>query len=245
MKMTATLTAILFCLLPSTGTAPAQSRSVDQIRIISSWTGLGAGMQGGIVITRKAGAYLSDGVKVPDELIANLLSSIGAPAVAKTSLVNLGITQEWLDANAEKAIKQYAGEYLSSANKDQRALYFSSFKDPKFIEEKILPRLYDSFHTDDYPKVDIEITETDGRVIKVSSRAQPLFMLPWVISRDGIELKTYNADIARAVASLMPDKFANRERLSGESLGYELAEAVMFEIRDRWESLKAKRKTRR
>ena len=245
MKINHALTAILLCLLLSTVTALAQNRSVDQIRIVSSWTGLGVGKQGGLVITRKAGAYLSDGVKVPEELIANLLSAIDAPVMAKPNLANLGITQEWLDANAEKAVMEYAGAYFSGANKNQQALYFSSFKDPKFIEEKVLPRLYGSRHTDDYPEVDIEITESHGRSIKVSSKAQQQFMLPWTIIRDGMELKTYNASIARAVASLMPDKFANKERLAGALSGYELAAAVMHEIKDRWESLNVKRKTRR
>jgi hypothetical protein len=233
MKMNAALTAILLCLSLVTVTALAQTRLVNQIRIAS---GGGEGESGEIVITRKAGAYLTDGVKVPDKLIANLLSTIDAPVVAKTNLANLGITQKWLNANAEKAMKEYAEEYFSRAAKNQQALYFSSFKNPKFIE-RVLPKIFNSLHTDDYPIVEVEITETDGRVIKVSSEAQPLFMLPWVISTGGRKLKTYNANIGRAVASLMPDNFANKGRLAGNGLLYEFAEAVMDEIEDRWELL--------
>ncbi len=237
MKIIAALTVILpgmLCLSLSTITALAQSRSVKQIVIVSG--GGGEGESGEFVITRNASAYLADGVQVPEELIANLLSAIDAPVVAKTNLANLGITQEWLDANAENAMKEYAEDYFSRAAKNQQALYFSSFKDPKLIE-RVLPSIFDSLHTDDYPIVELEITETNGRVIKVSSEAQPVFMLPWVISRGGRKLKTYNANIGRAVASLMPDKFANKGRLAGKGLLYDLALAVMDEIKDRWELL--------
>jgi hypothetical protein len=244
MKIIATLIATLLCLLFSTATAMAQSRSVEQIRIVSRWTGLGPIEHGELIVTRKSGSYHVNGKKISDELIVNLLSAIDAPGVTEPNLANLRITQEWLDANAGKAIEEYAAAYFSLASPNQQALYFSSFKDQKFIEN-LLPRMFNSWHTDDYPKVDIEITETDGRVIKVSSKAQPLFMLPWVISRGEGELKTYNADIARAVANLMPKKFTNKERLSGVGLGYELAEAVMREIKGRWESLDIKKKTRR
>ena len=232
--MNVVLTTILLCLSLSTITALAQSRSVKQIVIVSG--GGGEGESGEFVITRKTGAYLADGVQVPDELIANLLSAIDAPVIAKTNLANLGITQEWLDANAENAMKEYAEDYFSRAAKNQQALYFSSFKDPKLIE-RILPDIFDSRHSDDYPIVEVEITETNGRVIKVSSDAQPVFMVPWVISGSGRKQKTYNANIGRAIASLMPDKFANKGRLAGKGLLYDLALAVMDEIKDRWELL--------
>ncbi|HEX5082223.1 MAG TPA: hypothetical protein VFY40_09260, partial [Blastocatellia bacterium] len=148
MKITAALKAVLLCLSLLTVTAVAQSRSIEQIRIVSRWAGLGPIAHGELIVTRKSGSYQVNGKKISDELIVNLLSAIDAPVVTAPNLANLGITQEWLDANAEKAAREHAGAYFSSANKDQQALYFSSFKDPKFIEEKVLPRLYDSWHTD-------------------------------------------------------------------------------------------------
>jgi len=241
--MNVALTAILLCLSLSTAAALAQGTSVDKVRIVSSWGGLGEGRHGELVVTRKSGAYLVNGKKIPDELIINLLSAVGAPIVTRPDPANLGITQEWLDANAEKAIKEYAAAYFSLAAPNQRELYFSSFKDPKFIE-KVLPRLFNFVASDDYPNVEIEITRTDGRMINVSSKAQPLFMLPWVISADGKKLETYNADIARAIASLAPKKFANKDRLAGEGLGYELARAVMDEIKDSWELLNVESKAK-
>src|SRR5262249_25397465 len=164
MKMNAALTTILLCLSLVTVTALAQSRSVNQIKIVSSGGWSGEDNYGELLIKRKAGAYLADGVQVPDELIANLLSAIGAPVVTEPNLANLGITQEWLAANAEKGIKEYAAEYFSLAAPNQQALYFSSFKDPILIE-RVLPWLFNVVHSDDFPEAEIEITETDGRVI--------------------------------------------------------------------------------
>src|SRR5262245_29635539 len=108
MKMiNAALTAILLCLSLSTVTALAQIRSVKRIRIVSSWAGLGPSDYRELIVTRRTGSYFANGKKISDELIANLLSAIDAPVVAKADPANLGITQEWLDANAEKAIKDY------------------------------------------------------------------------------------------------------------------------------------------
>jgi hypothetical protein len=67
-------------------------------------------------------------------------------------------------------------------------------------------------------------------------------MLPWEVVRRGRKVKTYNADIARAVVALIPKEFVNRDRLSGENLDRRLAEEVMFEIRDEWDLLDAENK---
>lgn len=57
-----------------------------------------------------------------------------------------------------------------------------------------------------------------------------------------ILIKTYNANISRAIASLLPKKFANRERINGEGLRHDLAEAVMRYIEDDWNLLDAENK---
>jgi hypothetical protein len=149
-----------------------------------------------------------------DEPIGPVERTRPVGSVERIRMANLGITQEWLDANAEVAIEAYVNNRNPSITPNRRALHLSSFKDLKIIE-KVLLRRFNIKWTDDYPSAEIEITETDGRAIKVSSKTQHLFMLPWTISGDGKELKTYNADISRAVASLTPEDFANKERLAG------------------------------
>jgi hypothetical protein len=43
-------------------------------------------------------------------------------------------------------------------------------------------------------------------------------MLPWKIESDGATHETFNANISRALAALLPKKTVNRPRISGEGL---------------------------
>ena len=60
-------------------------------------------------------------------------------------------------------------------------------------------------------------------------------MLPWEIARVGSE-SSYNPDISRAIAALLPPKFVNRERIGGDLLETELAQ---FAFAARYEELTA------
>lgn len=62
-------------------------------------------------------------------------------------------------------------------------------------------------------------------------------MLPWKVKRNGEELVTYNADISRAIAALMPKESTNRSRIEGQSLAVDLGQAVMQQIRADWKLL--------
>jgi hypothetical protein len=62
-------------------------------------------------------------------------------------------------------------------------------------------------------------------------------MLPWKLSRNGET--SYNADISRAIAALMPKKTVNRERLAGQEFAANLAESMMRYIESDWKLLGA------
>jgi hypothetical protein len=229
---------VLFLLAVS---AVAQSSVVTQIRITSSWGGLGTPAHNELIIVRKGNSYHADDKIVDAHLINNLFDALHRPAVSKINLNNLGIIQTWLDANAETGVREYADFYYSNAAPNLQALYLSTFKNLSFIT-RLVPSLYESRWTDDYPLVEVEVTKADGTTVVATSEAQQLFMLPWVVSKGRLKIKTYDARIARAVVALLPNLFANRERLSGESLNYVLAEATMREIQDKWDLLDAQNK---
>lgn len=223
-----------FCLI-------AQSSEVTSIKIASSWGGLGTGKNNELTITRSADGYHADGKTVDARLIASLLDALNARTVLNINLSNLGITQAWLDANAEKGVREYSNEYYSAAAPNLQALYLSTFKDIGFMK-RFVPSLYQTRWTDDYPFVEIEVTKRDGSKIVATSEEQQLFMLPWQVAERGRKIKTYNAHIARALAALLPSDFANKARLSGESLSYELAQKLMWDIKDKWDFLDAENK---
>lgn len=105
-----------------------------------------------------------------------------------------------------------------------------------------MPELFRGGWTDDYPFVEVRVKTQDGKVINLSSAAQPIFMLPWDIAENGRKTRTYNARISRSIANLLPKDFTNRERLSGVDLREELAEKVARDIEADWNRLDAENK---
>ena len=80
----------------------------------------------------------------------------------------------------------------------------------------------------------VEIVFDDGSKLSAESYSYSVFMLPW--SMKGRRF-TYNADISRAVAALLPGESANKSTLAGDELASELADAVMASIEREWNLL--------
>jgi hypothetical protein len=167
----------------------AQTGEVTQIRITSSWGGLGTPAHDQLVITRKANDYYAHGKKLNAALVSNLLSALDAPAIPEIDLANLGITQEWLDANAEAGVKEYADFFYSTAAPNLQALYLSTFTDMTFMKAMV-PSTFQGWWTDDYPNVEVELTRAGFNKLVATSRAQQLFMLPWEVSNGEQKRKT-------------------------------------------------------
>jgi hypothetical protein len=109
---------------------------------------------------------------------------------------------------------------------NQQTLYRERFEDPAFISP-LLSRIYRSgFHTDDYPSVHVRLTFEDGSDATVSSNSQQPFMLPWKIELGDATHITFNANISRALAAMLPEKTVNRTRILGEGLLAILSTAV-------------------
>jgi len=219
----------------------AQSSIVAQIKIDSGWGGLGVPQRYQVHIVRKSTGYFAGDKKVDGQLIENLLQALSSPAVPELDLDNLGITQAWLDANAERGVREYADVVYSAAAPNQQALYLSTFKDVAFMK-RLLPSLYGGMWTDDYPWVEVDVIKKDGQKLVVRSEAQQLFMLPWEVTNDGRKIKTWNAEISRSVVALLPVKATNRDRLSGARLPSVLADAVLRSIEDKWNLLNVENK---
>ena len=235
------LTILLF--LTISDFALAQTRDVQEIQIISAWGGFGPAGKSELTITRKLKGYYSNDNKVETQLVENLLNAIDENEISKPSLANLGMTQEWLDVNAQKGVEEYASVYFSMGADNQKELFYSTLKNQRLVEILLL-LIFSGGWTDDYPRIEIKITEIDGNTFVTSSDAQPLFMLPWKIIKKDKTISTYNANIAKALASLLPEKFINRERLTGNNLKRELAKKVMDFIHEDWNRLDVQNKAK-
>jgi len=175
----------------------AQSSSPGEIKIVSSWTGLGPWARDELIITRKGATYYAADKKVDAQLVRDLVDALNAPAISSIDPSNIGITQAWLDANAEPGVKEYTEVYYSTSAPNLQALYLSTFRNLSFMK-KLVASIYPGMWTDDYPRVEMKVTDDNGTRLVASSEEQQLFMLPWELTTHGRKWKTYNANIAAA-----------------------------------------------
>ncbi|MEP6848915.1 MAG: hypothetical protein ABI999_08660 [Acidobacteriota bacterium] len=224
---TITLAAIFFCFALSTF---GQNRQIDSIDITSSWRGLAPAQDSQMSIVRKGTDYVSSGNKIDPAKLDNLLKALEEPAITKPSLENLGIDQAWLNDKAKICVDEGLNRYMEKVTAARKQLFISKYTDMKFVEEQIAG-MFDSTHTDDYPRFEAVILLSDGGEIKLSSKGQSPFMIPWNIDDSSGAGTTYNTHISNALISLIPQKFTNADRLSGEALYHQLAEAVSRSIR--------------
>ena len=197
--------------------AYGESNGLRQVRIISRWAGLGAPAASELTIAKQGSKFRLGHRIVDPDLLHTLISALKEADIPEVNLANLGITQEWLVKNHEGPTSRYQGGPEVGAQ-NQQALYRERSEDPTFISP-LLSRIYRSgFHTDDYPSVNVRLTFEDGSAVTVSSNSQQPFMLPWTVELGGATHVTYNANISRAIAAILPKKTVNRPLISGEGL---------------------------
>ena len=205
-----------------------QEPAVSSIVIDSGGAGLGPSSRTKLVIqARGRKSYLGDKAIDPQR-IDGLLAALRAPALPTPQPSNLGITREWLQQNA--------GADPQNGAPNQQALFKESFSDPDIIQQ-VLPFQFQFVRFDDYPMIQATVTFAKGQHWVATSSSYYPFMLPWTVNVNGKNQTTYNADISRAVAALMPTGSFNRDRLNGEELKSRLVDAVMTHIKDQWDVL--------
>jgi hypothetical protein len=202
---------------PAAIIASGQSVGLRQVHIDSRWGGLGTPAASELMIVKQGSGFRLGHRSIAPELLGSLVTALKEPDIPELNLANLGINQEWLVRNHEGPLSRYEGGPEVRAQ-NQQALYRERFDDPAFIFP-LLSRIYRSgFHTDDYPSVRVQLTFEDGSIATLSSNSQQPFMLPWKVELGVATHITYNANISRALAAMLPTKTVNRPRISGEGL---------------------------
>lgn len=195
-----------------------QSRSsaadVENIRIVSIQTGPRS-MRSDLMIVRKGGEYSADHHRYSRSQIQRLVEAVTAPPVQRLDLKALGVTQKWLDANAELALKKWKQSSKDGPSIDD-VRFLENFKDLKKVR-MLLHNYYQEKWKDDYPELNVIISLQGGEEIIARSTSQHLTMIPWVVQHDGQRFETFNPRISAALVDLLPWTFAtNRDRLSGD-----------------------------
>ncbi len=200
---------------------------IVSIRISSEWIGFAhpPHVSSAMEIVRKGESFIAFGA-VPTEIetsrVEALLSALSQPPIELPDVINMGFTPDWLEKNIDRLMSELFAEYSDEGKKRFR-LNFSNF-------DYFAKCVTDSFcgcWTDDYPTLEVTVNTKDGSPIHLRSSSQQRFMIPWEIKRAGFSLKTYDAQLGIAIASLMPPGMLNRTRLSGEGI-IERAFSVFF-----------------
>ncbi len=214
---------ILLTLLFSGLNAFAQSEDVAWIKITSAWEGLAPSQKSELLIKHKKNGFYVGSKKINIQLIDELLKQLDSKETK--TIETLAITQEWLNAKSEKVIP----DRLYKPLPEEKDFFIKSFMNMELVK-KILPRIFGSwtdengvyhskYSTDNYPKFEMVVRKKDGSEINRQSMSQVMFMFS-------------NPKLGKAIAALLPKKFANRELLNGDNLAREIAKEIFDEIED-------------
>jgi hypothetical protein len=180
-----------------------------------------------LVIQTHDGVIVSGKHRVNPRLVNTLIDSLTAQMQPAPTSSNLGITDAWLKQNVPTPLE---------GTPRQKALFQETLANSNTVAD-LLPFAFKFVKFDDYPQLRVTIILKGGGQWICSSNSYYPFMLPWQVSRGDNKESTYNADISRAIAALMPEDSVNRNRLGDEELKEWLSDAVMMRIKEQWDLL--------
>jgi len=156
---------------------------------------------------------------IPDEQVTAFLAALDARTEGSFSFSDLGITQTWLDQNAEPAFDEYFRGRTSCITPSQRELFISHFRNASAMGRAV-GAYFESYWTDDFPWAHVKIYErTSGRVILLESSQLHAFMIPWTIIEKGRNRLSLNANLSRTLNAFLAENAVLKQRIAGPILG--------------------------
>jgi hypothetical protein len=179
---------------------------------------------------------LSEDTVSPDAVLA-LVRALSAPEVPTPVLSNLGITRAWLEQRAGEEGKRIG--VLGEPNDERQQRFFHNSLTDLTLVKRLLPQVVGASWTDDGVWVHIIVEFTNGHTWTAETTSLTAFTLPWTCNAAGKITRTFNADISRAVARLLPEGAVNRDRLAGKGLEDQIHFQVEGAIQRRWRQIGA------
>jgi len=154
--------------------------------------------------------------------VKRLITALRAPAQSQVDLKAIGLNDRKAQDAIEREWLRTGMTKLPAATRAKADAFRDSQKKREVLASTIT-RGFDARHTDDAPYVVVKVELSDGSKLTICSTSQQPFMLPW---KDASDQVTYNVDIPRAIAALLPDAATNKERLVGRIDEFSLRELV-------------------
>jgi hypothetical protein len=158
----------------------------------------------------------ADSHNVERKNITAFIESINAASYEEFDIVQLGVTKERLTSFANKKLDNELKSYTTQDIPDlkfYRAFHLNRLTNVNFAHRR-LKNYFDSVWWHDDPKIIIQVFIDNGEIIKISSKAKHMFMVPWSIEKNSKTIKTYNIQISQALGKLLHPKCANYNRIN-------------------------------
>lgn len=213
--------------------AVARAARVESITILSEygWGEDERALQSVWRVSERNGKYYAGDKEISGKLIVRLETALAAARIPALDFANLGINQAWLDRNAAAAFPECCADNGIRATRTHRRLFSKTFRDLRLMKE-IIGNQIQNRYADENRSVEITIKRTN-EIVRWTTNGQAAFMLPWQNLSADERFLTYNADISRAVADLLPANFANRDLLTGINLRRDVSPSVIEAVVDR------------
>jgi hypothetical protein len=229
----AVLRVIVFVVLARACSFAEAQKIVKRVVIQSAAGGLGGGSNTLVVIQRKGGKFLSDARPVSAVQVQSLVAALSAAPLTELNMTSLSITDEWL---ASKVDSQWSSVRARATETSQEKLFRKSFTNLNLVAHvlpSVLPSLLAPDISDYSAFCKVEVVFNDSSKLSAESYSYSAFMLPWSMKGRF----TFNADISRAIAALLPADSVNKSTLEGDELASQLTYAVMASIEREWDLL--------
>ncbi len=218
---------ILFPLSPST------AAEVESVWVESTQTGPRS-LSSHLLILRNGNTYFADFHPYSRAQIQRLVDAIAASPIPQLDLKALKINQQWLDANAEQALKNLKKSLAESKwpQPEEKKIilndadFLDIFKNLNKVRE-LLENYYPGKWQGDIVEVKVIISFQDGGKAIAHSRSRHVFMIPWTVKRNGESHRTFNPLITAALVDLLPNIFLTNRDLLSEDLAHFIARRLI------------------
>ncbi len=155
---------------------------------------------------------ITENMPVDAEKIEHLLQIIRAEPIPKLDIAQFGLTQEWLRENAiealEKKLKDFKPDEFPDIEIKKKELV------PELIKQKHIHLYYSGKWTDDHPIIKLTVHFNDGKTLKINSKAQHTYMVPWQIETESQTIKSYDLRITKAINKILPPRCPAFEKIA-------------------------------